>query len=296
MPVCCCIFLKRYWNACCCPQAQRRTSALSQPFARSSSAFVYGYCPQLLRQASLPCLTSGAIVALLCMCVVMGSSPNPADPCTVSEGSETCSGVPDRLDCQCHTSELVTAVSQLSTLVSPQEDTWRGLFSQTYGNPSQVTTDAAKLAGSWKALFKAKRTIARAAEPWLKPSAFEVTSAIRHMCIHTPIVQGLRTVTVVFLIDGSGSVNPGKTRLSADHFHPSGPLRTQLADLAMVQATSLSCPPSLWRPLKLYAKLTRMQRCFSVSLARTGTFVYHTGLSSCSTQAYNRFNYARIGS
>lgn len=90
-----------------------------------------------------------------------------------------------------------------------REDTWRGLFSQTYGNPSQVTTDAAKLAGSWKALFKAKRTIARAAEPWLKPSAFEVTSAIRHMCIHTPIVQGLRTVTVVFLIDGSGSVNPG---------------------------------------------------------------------------------------
>jgi hypothetical protein len=70
--------------------------------------------------------------------------------------------------------------SQTTLLVPSQtnEPSWEGLFSKRFSKPTKLHLSAHKLAGSWLTLYRAKVITTKAAEPWRKPSTFELQAAL----------------------------------------------------------------------------------------------------------------------
>lgn len=69
---------------------------------------------------------------------------------------------------------------------------------------------AAKLAGGWKQLYRDKQSIENSAQPWQRPSTFEVEAGIRQIAANAvPSVTSSGRLAIVFLLDGSGSVTAG---------------------------------------------------------------------------------------
>ena len=91
---------------------------------------------------------------------------------------------------------------------------WRRFYLDRWGTENELTVEAAKLAGGWKQLYRSKHTLEQADDPWQKPSPFEVSAAIAQLC-NQPAQLGMSEVACIFLLDGSGSMNPGKPRLQA---------------------------------------------------------------------------------
>jgi hypothetical protein len=81
------------------------------------------------------------------------------------------------------TTAAPAAYLQTTLLVSCQtnEAIWEGLFSKRFGIPTKLHLSAHKLAGSWLALYKAKVITTKAADPWRKPSAFELQAALQDL-------------------------------------------------------------------------------------------------------------------
>ncbi len=82
------------------------------------------------------------------------------------------------------------------------------LFVERWGPVSPLQESARKLAGSWKNNFAAKYTAEMSALPWQKPSRFEVEASVLSFVAPLPSAAPTST-TVLFLVDGSGSVTEG---------------------------------------------------------------------------------------
>ncbi|GIL70492.1 hypothetical protein Vretifemale_1233 [Volvox reticuliferus] len=82
---------------------------------------------------------------------------------------------------------------------------WKALWSVKWGEPVALTIRAAALAGGYKQLFGSKILTDKASAPWTKPCPEELKASIEKL---TKRVNGeTQQVCVVFLVDGSGSVN-----------------------------------------------------------------------------------------
>lgn len=98
---------------------------------------------------------------------------------------------------------------------SPEK--WQTLYADKYP-VTDITIAAAKLAGGWKALYQSKHQTDKAAHPWHKPSPFEVKAQISEMCS-----CGRTDTCMMFLIDGSGSMNPGARHADKGSFNNAWP-------------------------------------------------------------------------
>uniref|UniRef100_A0A383V3G9 VWFA domain-containing protein n=1 Tax=Tetradesmus obliquus TaxID=3088 RepID=A0A383V3G9_TETOB len=61
------------------------------------------------------------------------------------------------------------------------EPIWESLFSKRFGKPTKLHLSAHNLAGSWLTLYRAKVITAKAAEPWRKPTTFELQAALQDL-------------------------------------------------------------------------------------------------------------------
>ncbi|KAL4432544.1 hypothetical protein ABPG77_000481 [Micractinium sp. CCAP 211/92] len=95
---------------------------------------------------------------------------------------------------------------------------------------------AAARAGGWKALYSARRAALKEAEPWLRPSSFEVEVSVAAAAAEPPpapvvgepatsagggeqqeiVVEEEAELCLVFLVDGSGSVTEEDFRVMTD--------------------------------------------------------------------------------
>ncbi|PRW34079.1 glycoside hydrolase isoform A [Chlorella sorokiniana] len=55
---------------------------------------------------------------------------------------------------------------------------WRAEWERVYGPPGRLQEAAAKRAGGWKALFASRHATLHEADPWMKPSPFEVQASV----------------------------------------------------------------------------------------------------------------------
>lgn len=83
------------------------------------------------------------------------------------------------------------------------ESRWKEFFADRWELTS-IQFNAMKLAGSWMKLFSARYMAELCAQPWSRPSRYEVDACIQAF-IH-PTKETTEQICVVFLVDGSGSV------------------------------------------------------------------------------------------
>jgi hypothetical protein len=116
---------------------------------------------------------------------------------------------------------------------------WTTLYRERWGQPGAITTEASKLAGGWKKLYKAKHLAEKESNPWIQPCEHEVQAMLNHLAAFTTNTTTSNTnnsngtsksgdkvgtaggvgsaaaaaappsdakMTVTFLVDGSGSV------------------------------------------------------------------------------------------
>lgn len=101
------------------------------------------------------------------------------------------------------------SLSQVSSKYSnlASSDThWEILYQQVFGEANNVTREAAKLAKSWKKLFRCKTVSDKQAEPWLTPCEYELTAVLQRITAEQENAH--TTGGILFLLDGSGSVSP----------------------------------------------------------------------------------------
>jgi hypothetical protein len=67
------------------------------------------------------------------------------------------------------------------SLAQTNEPIWEGLFTKRFGKPTKLHLYAHKLAGSWLTLYRAKVITTKAADPWRKPSSFELQAALQDL-------------------------------------------------------------------------------------------------------------------
>lgn len=92
---------------------------------------------------------------------------------------------------------------------------WLSLFIARWGVPSGLTRRAAELAKGWTVLYKDKAANEKQLQPngWQQPCKWELDAALEKLT-KQPYVHMQLPVAVVFLLDGSGSVNQGAQRTS----------------------------------------------------------------------------------
>ena len=116
-----------------------------------------------------------------------------------------------------------------TTSLQVQDQRWRAFFEERWGPPSDLMIHAAELAGSWRSLYAAKHVMDAEAQPWTKPTSFELAAAVQNIAKGglgiTPddkasINSGASPEmieepprSILFLIDGSGSVTEGEQRI-----------------------------------------------------------------------------------
>ena len=85
---------------------------------------------------------------------------------------------------------------------------WRELYVRQWGQPGAQAVRAAQLAGSWHALSAAKRRTHASSAPWAVPCEHELGAAVEAVAgAAGAAAEGEdRRQSVVFLLDGSGSV------------------------------------------------------------------------------------------
>mmetsp|Transcript_36846 Transcript_36846/g.69322 ORF Transcript_36846/g.69322 Transcript_36846/m.69322 type:complete len:456 (-) Transcript_36846:566-1933(-) len=119
--------------------------------------------------------------------------------------------------------QLALVCKRLGQVCMQNISRWHALFSDKWGVPKQLEWRAATLAGGWQQLYKAKTVMDREASPWKKPSAFEVdalgllitdtafppeAARVHAGAAHDASTRSAaRPLTVVFLLDGSGSLS-----------------------------------------------------------------------------------------
>jgi hypothetical protein len=102
---------------------------------------------------------------------------------------------------------------------------WRAFFESRWGAPNATVEKAAKLAGSWRQLYAAKQVVEQESQPWVKPTSFEVAAAVEGIAVRAlglpesdgavkdaPVETDVTSRSVLFLVDGSGSVTEGVSR------------------------------------------------------------------------------------
>nr|GLC37737.1 hypothetical protein PLESTM_000643100 [Pleodorina starrii]GLC59299.1 hypothetical protein PLESTB_001471800 [Pleodorina starrii]GLC74502.1 hypothetical protein PLESTF_001519500 [Pleodorina starrii] len=110
----------------------------------------------------------------------------------------------ERLDCVKALCALASTSRRFRQL-SSCDTLWKTLWTARWGEPVGLTRRAASLAGGFKALFGSKDRIEKASAPWTKPCPEELKASVEKLTnrLHGDAQQ----VSVVFLVDGSGSVN-----------------------------------------------------------------------------------------
>ena len=98
--------------------------------------------------------------------------------------------------------------SNLSATLQTQEQRWEQLYELRFGELTSVVREAARLAKSWKALYRCKLASDKQAEPWMTPCDFELAAMHQHILGEHSV--GEPVGGVVFLLDGSGSVFQGQ--------------------------------------------------------------------------------------
>ena len=100
-----------------------------------------------------------------------------------------------------------------SSLLQNANQRWCDLYTALYGDITFITRKAANLAGGWKRLYKAKQIQNRESLPWEGATEFEIEASVDFMMapdgeksISSAHRTPSTTSTIVFLIDGSGSV------------------------------------------------------------------------------------------
>mmetsp|Transcript_10140 Transcript_10140/g.37118 ORF Transcript_10140/g.37118 Transcript_10140/m.37118 type:complete len:456 (-) Transcript_10140:303-1670(-) len=86
--------------------------------------------------------------------------------------------------------------------VTSYEPRWRQLFASRFGATAGLAARAAQLAGGWKRLYLNKCEALRRTQPWVTPGSYEVAALLDVMRNPTG-----RSLGLVFLVDGSGSVS-----------------------------------------------------------------------------------------
>eukprot|EP00238_Polyblepharides_amylifera_P000133 CAMPEP_0196572212 /NCGR_PEP_ID=MMETSP1081-20130531/2294_1 /TAXON_ID=36882 /ORGANISM="Pyramimonas amylifera, Strain CCMP720" /LENGTH=436 /DNA_ID=CAMNT_0041889447 /DNA_START=140 /DNA_END=1450 /DNA_ORIENTATION=+ len=128
------------------------------------------------------------------------------------------------------TCQLGLVCRRLHLLTQRNTSHWVRLFAERWGAASQLQWRAAQLAGSWRQLYKEKVLMERINAPWKKPANQEVQAlgeTIADMacdcadleCVDSDMVAYAadvagacrngsgKALTVIFLLDGSGSVS-----------------------------------------------------------------------------------------
>ncbi|GFR43717.1 hypothetical protein Agub_g4828 [Astrephomene gubernaculifera] len=85
------------------------------------------------------------------------------------------------------------------------ETLWTTLWTARWGEPVNLTRRAATLAGGFKRLYGSKATTDKTSVPWTKPCPEELQASVEKLTRR--ICGDAQQVSVVFLVDGSGSVN-----------------------------------------------------------------------------------------
>ncbi|GIL47224.1 hypothetical protein Vafri_4093 [Volvox africanus] len=110
----------------------------------------------------------------------------------------------ERVDCVRDLCALASTSKRFRQL-SGCDSLWKSLWRVKWGEPVALTKRAAALAGGYKRLFGSKILTDKASAPWTKPCPEELKASIEKL---TKRVNGeTQQVCVVFLVDGSGSVN-----------------------------------------------------------------------------------------
>lgn len=92
---------------------------------------------------------------------------------------------------------------------------WQRLVEQRWGPSTELLTSSAKIAGSWRALYREKHECERANAPWQKLSASELQAAVGRMHGDQRAHSASSSV-VMFLVDGSGSVTEEDFRVMTE--------------------------------------------------------------------------------
>ncbi|GLI58796.1 hypothetical protein VaNZ11_000557 [Volvox africanus] len=110
----------------------------------------------------------------------------------------------ERVDCVRDLCALASTSKRFRQL-SGCDSLWKSLWRVKWGEPVALTKRAAALAGGYKRLFGSKILTDKASAPWTKPCPEELKASIEKL---TKRINGeTQQVCVVFLVDGSGSVN-----------------------------------------------------------------------------------------
>lgn len=115
-----------------------------------------------------------------------------------------------------------------------QDKRWREFFENRWGQPNALMERAAELAGSYRSLYAAKHVMDRDAMPWIKPTGFELGAAVENIAVtgmglapppkgsdpcldwSPPVAAEMdgEERSLLFLVDGSGSVTEGERALA----------------------------------------------------------------------------------
>ncbi|PNW75243.1 hypothetical protein CHLRE_12g518800v5 [Chlamydomonas reinhardtii] len=109
-----------------------------------------------------------------------------------------------RLECPRDVARLSSASKRFNALAGC-ENLWRSLYCERWGEPGELTRRAAAIAGGYRRLYGSKDVTEKAAAPWTKPCPEELRASVEKLA--TRLVGDVQQVNVVFLVDGSGSVN-----------------------------------------------------------------------------------------
>ncbi|KAG2499073.1 hypothetical protein HYH03_003256 [Edaphochlamys debaryana] len=110
----------------------------------------------------------------------------------------------ERLECHQALCALNMTSRRFKALTG-DEKRWEELFRQRWGDLRLLQRRAAELAGGFKRLYASKAVTDKTAAPWTRPCPEEVRASVEALCRRT--AGPGQQVAVVFLVDGSGSVN-----------------------------------------------------------------------------------------
>ncbi|KAG2453640.1 hypothetical protein HYH02_001853 [Chlamydomonas schloesseri] len=109
-----------------------------------------------------------------------------------------------QLDCPKDLARLASCSARFRMLAGC-ENLWRTLYCARWGEPGELTRRAATIAGGYRRLYGSKDVTEKAAAPWTKPCPEELRASVEKLA--TRLLGEEQQVNVVFLVDGSGSVN-----------------------------------------------------------------------------------------
>lgn len=158
---------------------------------------------------------------------------------------------------------MLAQVSRRYKDIAGNDRRWKALFQERWGQGGPLTTSALKRAGSWRKYYASKYTCDRLADPWRKPCEPELAASID---LFTQGWQHGSELAVVFLVDGSGSVQDDDFKTMTDFMaNCSDAVRNTVPDfkVAVVQFSNdvrVEIPPTTLDGPALEAMIASMVR------------------------------------